>query len=84
MDFGAQNVNVRGVEQVGVNVRFSAVEQVAAADGEDLAHGVAPMQDAVLVLLCCPHEVILLNLGNDDIIWNAHQQISKTLVWVVS
>ena len=77
----AEDVDVGGVEEVSVDIGGGASEEVATADGEDLAHGVASVENTVLVHIRCPNEILLLNkFNNDNIIGNTRQQFRKFLI----
>ena len=81
MDFLSEYIDVGGIEKVSINIRCGPVEEMPTADGEDLAHRVGSMQNAILVRICCPHEIMLLDmLDNDNIIGNAFQQFRKLLI----
>ena len=80
LDSLAEDVDARGVEEGGIYVWCGAVEEMAAADGEDLAHGIASVENATLIGLGCPHQVILLDLDDDNIVGNALQQCCKILI----
>ena len=54
---------------------------MSSADGKDLAHGVSAMENSVLIKVGSPHEIMLLDmLDNDNIIGNAFQQLRKLLI----
>lgn len=81
MDSLAEDVYVGGIEEFSIDVWIGAVEEMSSTNGEDLTHGVAPMNYAILVQIGCPDKVILLNdLYNDHIIGNTRQQLSKVLI----
>ena len=81
MDFLPKHVDIGGVEEVGINIGRSASDEMSAADGEDLAHGVAAAENTILVHIGCPHEVILLHhLNDDNIVGNTLQQFCIVLI----
>lgn len=81
MDFLSEYVDVGGVKEVGVDVGGGACQKMSAADGQNLAHGVAAVDDATLVHIRRPDEVILLDkLYYHDIIKNTLQQVRIFLV----
>ena len=75
MDFLSEYVDIGRIEEVGINIGRSASDEMSTADGEDLAHGVAAVENTVLVHIGCPHEIILFNrLDDDNIVGNTLQQ----------
>ena len=81
VDSLAEDMDLGGVEQVSVDIGSTANEEMSSADGKDLAHGVSAMENSVLIKVGCPHEIMLLDmLDNDNIIGNAFQQFRKLLI----
>ena len=65
-----------GIEQVGVDVWLCAIEQTAAADGEDLAHAVGSVIDAVGIGPGCPNGVAFDDFDDDAIVGDGEQMVA--------
>ena len=65
-----------GIEQVGVDVWLCAIEQTAAADGEDLAHTVGSVIDAVGIGPGCPNGVAFDDFDDDAIVGDGEQMVA--------
>ena len=49
LDSLAEDVDVRGIEEVGADVGSTTSDEVMATNGKNLAHGVSTMENARLV-----------------------------------
>ena len=65
-----------GIEQVGVDVWLCAIEQTAAADGEDLAHAVGAVIDAVGIGPGCPNGVSFDDFDDDTIVGDGEEMVT--------
>ncbi len=65
-----------GIEQVGVDVWLCAIEQTAAADGEDLAHAVGAVIDAVGIGPGGPNGVAFDDFDDDAIVGDGEQMVA--------
>ena len=65
-----------GIEQVGVDVWLCAIEQTASADGEDLAHTVGSVIDAVGIGPGCPNGVAFDDFDDDAIVGDGEQMVA--------
>ena len=73
-------MDARSVEEGDVDIGHGAVDEMAAADGENLAHSIAAAENAVLVRSYSPHGILFRYLDDDNIIGNTLQQFCKILV----
>ena len=65
-----------GIEQVGVDVWLCAIEQTAAADGEDLAHTIGTVIYAVGIGPGCPNGVAFDDFDDDAIVGDGEQMVA--------
>ena len=65
-----------GIEQVGVDVWLCAIEQTAAADGEDLAHTVGSVIDAVGIGPGGPNGVAFDDFDDDAIVGDGEEMVA--------
>lgn len=65
-----------GIEQVGVDVWLCAIEQTAATDGEDLAHTVGAVIDAVGIGPGCPNWVAFDDFDDDTAVGDGEQMVA--------
>ena len=65
-----------GIEQVGVDVWLCAIEQTAAADGEDLAHAVGAVIDTVGIGPGCPNGVAFDDFDDDTIVGDGEEMVA--------
>ena len=65
-----------GIEQMGVNLWLCVIEQTAATDGEDLAHAVGTMIDAVGIGPGSPNGVAFDDFDDDAIVGYGEQMVA--------
>ena len=65
-----------GVEEGGVEGWLCAIEQTAAADGEDLAHAVGAVIDAVGIGPGCPNGVSFDDFDNDAVVGDGEEMVA--------
>lgn len=75
----AQNVDVGVVEELAVDGRLGASYEMAAAESEDLAHGVAAADDALGVWVGGPDGIVLDELHDGAAVGNAAEKTVKGL-----
>ena len=76
LDSLAEDVDARGVEEGGIYVWCGAVEEMAAADGEDLAHTVGTVIDAVGIGPGGPNGVAFDDFDDDAIVGDGEQMVA--------
>ena len=76
----AKDVDADFVKELTVDVRFGAGDKTLAADGEDLAHGIATTDDAFRIGISRPDRVVLDHFNYDCIFWNTAKEHRKLSV----
>ena len=75
-----EDVDADLVEQVTVDVGLYASLEATLADGQYLAHGIAPSDDALFIGIGSLDGVILDHFDNDGIAWHAAEEMGKAVV----